>query len=302
MLIAITMLLAAVVLGLLAVAMGYVLGWADRAFHVPVDPKVLAIIDALPGVNCGGCGYVGCSEYAEAVAAGRAEVNLCAPGGASCAESLAAIMGVTVEHRLPYRAVVHCAAHRHQRLQQRDYEGEMTCAAANLVSGIQGCVYGCLGFGDCQRACPYDAIHVVDGLATVDYEKCVGCKNCARVCPRQIITMVPFKTDRMVVVACSNKDFGPAVREVCEIGCIGCQACSRHAELMQMEGHLPIIDYDRYTSGDHFGVAVGKCPRESLVYVGKPTPEDVAAVADEVLPERIEADFQTTVDDTEWRG
>lgn len=298
----ITIILAAVVLAALAVAMAYVLGWANRAFHVEVDPKVEAIIEVLPGANCGGCGYVGCAEYAEAVAKGEAEIGLCAPGGAGCSERLAQIMGVELDETYPYRAVVHCAAHLDARLQRMPYDGEPTCAAANLVAGVQGCTYGCLGFGDCTRACDYDAIHLVDGLATVDYEKCIGCKACARACPRNIITMVPFKAERMLVVACSNQDRGPDVKEVCTVGCIGCGTCSRNAELMQMEGNLPVIDYDRYDDQADFTAAREKCPREGMLYVGKPSPEDLAAVAGQDLPERIEADFNTTVDQTEWRG
>jgi ferredoxin len=178
----------------------------------------------------------------------------------------------------------------------------MTCAAANLVAGVQGCAYGCLGLGDCVRACRYDAIHVVDGLATVDYDRCIGCKACSQVCPRNIISMVPFKTERMFVVACSNKDMGPDVRLVCEVGCIGCQACSRKSELIEMDGNLPIVDYEKYEPGADFAPAMEKCPRESMVVVGKPSPADLAAVADEELPDRVEADFKTTVDDTEWRG
>jgi len=298
----VTIILAGVVLTLLAVAMAWVLGWANRAFHVEVDPKVEAVLDVLPGANCGGCGYVGCAEYAEAVVHSGANVGLCAPGGAGCSKRLAEIMGVEATESFPYRAVVHCAAKSYQRLQQFPYEGEKTCASANLVAGVQGCIYGCLGFGDCTRACDYDAIHVIDGLATVDYEKCIGCKACARVCPRNIISMVPFKAERMLVVACSNKDKGPEVKAVCEVGCIGCTACSRKAELMQMQDNLPVIDYELYKSEEQFTAAREKCPRESMIAVGKPSEEDLAAVAGEELPARVEADFETTVDDTEWRG
>jgi len=302
MLTTVTITLAAVTLTLLAIAMAYVLGWANVAFHVHVDPKVEAIIDALPGANCGGCGFVGCSEYAEAVAAGRAKVDLCGPGGADCANHLAELMGVELGESLPYRAVVCCAADEDQRLQRMPYHGEQTCAAANLVSGVQGCTFGCLGLGDCVRACNYDAIHIVRGLATVDYHKCIGCKACAAVCPRNIITMVPFKAERMVVIACSNLDKGPDVKNVCRVGCIGCQACVRKAELISMNGHLPEIDYERYQSDDHFAEAQAKCPQGIIIDVGKPTAKDLAAVADEELPEWIEADFKTTVDRTEWRG
>ena len=302
--ITLTVLLAAVLLLLLAVAMAFVLGWANRAFHVQVDPKVAAIDLALPGANCGGCGYVGCSEYAEAVASGETELTLCAPGGDSCAESLAQIMGVEISPALPFRAVVHCAATIDQRLpgNKPDYHGERTCTAANLVAGFQGCTYGCLGLGDCVRACEYDAIHIVDGVAIVDYDNCIGCKACAAACPRNIISMVPFKTDQMLVVACSNQDSGLDVKSVCTIGCIGCSACSKKCDVFTMDGKLPIIDYDAYTDQTDFGPSLEKCPRESLLFVGKPSKKDLAEVAAEEVPGRIEADFQTTVDDTEWRG
>ncbi len=302
MLTSVTLILASTVLAALAVVMAYILGWANRAFYVEVDPKVEAINNALPGANCGGCGYVGCSEYAEAVAAGQAEVNLCAPGGAGCLQALGEIMGVEVSEALPYRAVVHCGADETQRLQITEYKGERTCTAANLVGGVQGCTYGCLGLGDCVTACDYDAIHIVKGLAVVDYEKCIGCKACARVCPRNIITMVPFKTEQVLVVACSNEDFGPDVKKVCKVGCIGCKACTRIGELLKMDGNLPRIDYESYDPETAFQPILDKCNMESLVFVGKPTEADLAAVAHEEVPERVKADFKTTVDDTEWRG
>jgi len=302
--IAITILLAGLLLLALAVVMAYILGWAHQAFYVEVDPKVTAIERALPGVNCGGCGYVGCSEYAQAVAAGESPPTLCGPGGTSCAKKLAQIMGVEVAEAYPYRAVVHCAAKESQRLpvDKPQYQGEPTCAAANLVADYQGCIYGCLGLGDCVRACDYDAIHVIDGLAVVDYDNCIGCKACSVVCPRNIISMVPFKSEEMLVVACSNRDTGLEVKAVCEIGCTGCSACSRKSDDIAMEDGLPTINYEAYQKGSDFSLSIEKCPRESLLFVGRPSEADLAKVGEEDVPERIEADFKTTVDDTQWWG
>jgi len=287
----------------MAVVISYVLGWASKAFHVEVDPRVIRINEVLPAANCAGCGYVGCNDYAEAVASGEASVSLCAPGGPSCAEAVAEIMGVEVDETWPYRAVVHCSAHTEQRLLRTEYRGEATCGAANLVNDVQGCVYGCLGLGDCVRVCDYDAIHVIEGLATVDYEKCTGCGACVDVCPRHIISRIPFKVAEVLVVKCSNKDFGLEVKKVCQVGCIGCKACTKFSDLLVMQGNLPIVDYqtDSYLAAD-FAASLEKCPAESLVFVGTPTREDIAATTDEELPERIEPEFETTVDRADWWG
>ncbi len=291
---------------LLAVGATTVLGWANRAFHVEVDPRIDRVLAALPGANCGGCGYVGCGPYAEAVVERGEAVDKCPVGGASVAEAVAEVMGIEVAQSWPKRPAVHCRARTEQRLGRHPYTGEATCAAANFVAGVQGCTYGCLGFGDCVRSCAFDAIHIVDGVAVVDYEACTGCGACARVCPRNIISMVPFKRSRMLVVACSNLDMGKDVKNVCATGCIGCKACGRRSPIFSFagEGDLPRIDYEAYEEADADGVrtAIEKCPMEGLVFVGKPTSRDVAAAGDEEVPDVVMADFKTTADDAEWRG
>jgi len=288
----------------MAVVLSYILGWANKRFHVDVEPRVVAVIDALPGANCGGCGYVGCGEYAEAVVLEHEAVNRCTVGGQSCALDVAAIMGVEVGETLPYRPIVHCGAHTDDRLGRNEYRGENHCTAANLVTDVQGCTYGCLGFGDCARACQFDALHVIDGLATVNYEKCVGCGACARVCPRNIITITPFKSDQMLAVTCSNKDKGKDVMAVCRVGCIGCGACTRASGLFAIENNLSTINYDAYNPTCSLDVmeACKKCPRQRLVFVGMPTDKEREKATDIEAPEVVEPDFKTTVDDTEWRG
>ena len=182
--------------------------------------------------------------------------------------------------------------------------GEKSCAPANLVTDIQGCIYGCLGFGDCATACNFDAIHVEDGLARVDYEKCVGCGACAKACPRNIISMVPFKSDNMLVIECSNLDSGKDVKSVCKVGCLGCKACGRASDMFTIANNLAVVDYDHYTVENLETAIKGvqKCPRSRLVFVGQPTDEDILAVAEEKLPDIIVPKFKTTVDDTEWQG
>ena len=288
----------------MAVVLSYVLGWASKKFHVEVDQRVLSIMDALPGANCGGCGYVGCGEYAEAVVLANESVTKCTVGGQSCAAEVAAIMGVEVGETLPFRPIVHCGAHYEDRLGRNEYRGEMRCTEANLVTDVQGCTYGCLGFGDCARACNFDALHVVDGLATVDYEKCVGCGACAKVCPRNIITITPFKSERMLAVTCANKDKGKDVSAVCTVGCIGCGACARTSKLFSIVDNLSPIDYDNYSTEctEDALEACRKCKRQRLVFVGKPTARELEQTKDMEAPALVEPDFKTSVDDTEWRG
>jgi len=301
-----TIALAAGTMLLLAVFVGWALGVADRKLYVAVDPKITAVNAALPGANCGGCGYVGCGDYAEAVVTKGAAVNLCGPGGPSCSQAIAGILGVAVDQSWPKRPIVHCTAERKDRLQSVEYRyGDKTCQAANLVNGVQGCVYGCLGFGDCVAACDYDAIEVKNGLARVVYDKCIGCGACAKACPRNIISMVPFKSSRILAVLCSSKDVGKEVRDVCNVGCVACKLCEKGSALFKLVNNVPTIDYDRYdpkASKAELDKVVEKCPREALVWVGKPSPEDLAATKDDKLPTRVEAQFETTVDKTDWRG
>ncbi len=300
----ITIGLAAGIMLMMALVVSYILGWANQKFAVEIDPRVEAVLDALPGANCGGCGFLGCSDYAVAVVADGAPVDKCPVGGAACTAAVANIMGVEVGESLPFRPIVHCGAKKQDRLKRADYIGEQRCASANLVAGIQGCTYGCLGFGDCTRACNYNAIHVVDGLAVVDYDACIGCGACAKVCPRNLITITPFRAERIMAVTCANKDKGKDVMAVCRVGCIGCKACSRVSDVITIQDNLSVIDYDNYSDEcmPDLLKACEKCPRNRLVFVGKPTKEEAEAAEKISTVDVVEPDFKTTVDDTEWRG
>ena len=303
----VTIFLAAATLFSMAIVLTYILGWANKAFHVEVDERIERIMDEIPGANCGGCGYAGCGEYANAVVNEGAAVDLCAPGGNSCASAIAEIMGVKVGDKLPFYPIVHCGATYNERLGRSQYMGEVKCITANLVADFQGCVYGCLGFGDCASVCDYDAIHVVNGLATVDYEKCIGCGACSRVCPRNIITITPFKSKRMLAILCCNKDSGKEVSKVCSIGCLGCKACTRISPLFTVSNNLSTINYeeDLEDKMEELMAASKKCPRKRITFVGSPLEKDEEGTLPdegEEPPEVIEADFKTTVDDTKWRG
>ena len=262
---------AAAVMLLLAVVMSSVLGWANRTFHVEVDPRIEKIDVVLPGANCGGCGSVGCSEYAESIVLRSNDVTLCPVGGPGLADAIASIMGVQATMQIPKKAVIHCRGHASEKLGRTDYVGEKSCSAAHLVAGQQACVFGCLGLGECVDACEYDAIHIVNGLAEVDYDNCIGCGACSKVCPRELISMEPFKSDEILVVQCANLDPGAATRKQCNVGCIGCKACVKiEPDYFEMTGNLATVhalDYD--AEAEHTAV-MEKCPTGVIVRVGKP--------------------------------
>jgi len=266
----ITIAIAATTLFLLSVVVSWILGWANIKFRVEVDPKIEEVLEALPGANCGGCGYMGCSDYAAAIVTDGVPVTSCSVGGAACAAQIAGIMGVEAGEMVKKYAVVHCGSHSADRTVKTAYRGEKRCAAANQVAGVYGCTYGCLGFGDCVQACNYDAVHVVDGLATVDYKKCIGCGACSRVCPRGIIEITPFPESSVPTVACSNKEKGKDSRAVCRTSCIACKACTKLSDIFTVEDNLSRCDSSSYNSDLSEDVlqAVEKCPTNCIKFLG----------------------------------
>lgn len=256
----------------MAIILSYVLGWANKKFMVEVEPKIEAVRDALPGANCGGCGYIGCSDYAVAIVADNEPVNKCTVGGEACAKAIADIMGVEVGDMVPLHAIVNCNAPLSSRLGRTQYMGEQRCASAQQVAGVQACTFGCLGYGDCVLACNYDAIHILDGLARVDYKKCIGCGACTKACPRGIISIEGFREDTIPVVACSNKDKAKDAKAACDNACVGCKACAKASDLFTISNNLSKCSYDNYSAQKHEEAvnAMEKCPTGCILFMGTP--------------------------------
>ena len=264
-----TVILAVAVLGGLGVVFGFVLAFAAKAFAVEKDPREEAISECLPGANCGGCGYAGCGGYAAAVVKGEAPVNACAAGGAAVAAQIGEIMGVAAGDSVKMVAAVHCSGGGADKAKY-EYIGVHDCLAAARLpgGGPMACQFGCLGMGTCEKVCPFDAIHVVDGVAKVDEDKCKACNKCVDICPRHIIALEPYKTKRHVTIPCSSKAKGPAVTKVCSDGCIGCSMCAKACpkEAINMVDNLAVIDYDKCIG---CGICAQKCPRKLITVDGK---------------------------------
>lgn len=243
-------------------ALGLLVAVASNAFTEVENPKLEAVLAALPGANCGACGFAGCAAYAAAVVDGAAPPGVCPVGGASCASRLARIMGVERKATLRQVALVRCTGGGRDREKYR-YEGAADCLSASQVpgGGALSCAYGCLGLGSCAAACPFGAITVAEGAARVDEERCKGCLKCIPACPRHLITLIPYGAD--VSVLCMNRDRGAQARMVCADGCIACGLCEKGCpcDAIHVEGLCARIDYDKCIS---CGACVDACPRHLI--------------------------------------
>lgn len=247
---------------------------ASEKLKVKVDPNIEKITEALPGLDCGACGFPGCAQYAKAVAKDPQLIGKCAPGGKECSNLIAEILNLEVSGGgAPKRPLVHCRAHKEDKKFYGEYQGIATCTAANALPPVQACSFGCLGFGDCVSSCKFSAIEIIDGLATVNYEKCTGCGACARACPRYIIDMVPFNEDAIMVVACSSKENGKTNRSICQVGCIACGICAKMSDKFTIAENLAEMDYAKYQANEGNEKAYAKCPTGVIVYRGKGAPE-----------------------------
>jgi electron transport complex protein RnfB len=254
----------------LATGFAIVLLIANEKLKVKVDPKVEQIHQALPNLDCGACGFAGCSQYAKAVLNNPELLGRCAPGGPETSAKIASILNLQVSDSGPnQRPIVHCRAHTDDKTFYAKYQGIQTCTSANALANVQACNFGCLGFGDCVKACRFDALHMVDGLATVDYDKCTGCSACSKACPRNLIEMVPFSHEDMLTVACNSKESGKVTRSICKVGCIGCGLCAKQSDIFTVQDNLARVDYARYEPTEQTKTAIEKCPTGVIVFRGK---------------------------------
>lgn len=248
-------------IGGIGLASGVALALADKYLSIPEDPRVAEIAALLPGVNCGGCGYAGCLDYARAIAQQGAAVTLCAPGGPECVSAIAACLGIEAAATARQVAIVRCCGDNTEALRRAHYNGIVDCAAAQATAGgDKACAYGCLGYGSCARVCPVQAVAVEQGLARIIKSACIACGRCISVCPRALIRLVPASATLHVL--CHSRDKGPAVKKVCGTGCIGCRLCVKAAgDAMVMEGFLAAVNYDRPPANDQ---VVEVCPTRCL--------------------------------------
>jgi electron transport complex protein RnfB len=264
------------VLGLM---FGFSLAAAAMKFHVETNPLVDRVRAVLPSANCGACGFAGCTAYAEAVVE-RTDVapSLCAPGRAGVANRVAELTGKAAGDILDRMVVMTCHGTSAYAREEAEYAGIPTCGAAALVfGGPRACKNGCLGLGDCVRACPFDALSIgAGGIAQVDVAKCTGCAICVPVCPKDLFTLYPRQ--HRVELSCVAREKQAVVRATCMVGCTLCRKCVAKcpAGAIEWDGRTILIDHEKCVAyGPSCNEAcVDICPSTILHRVGQsPRPE-----------------------------
>ena len=247
----------------IAAFLGILIVIVSHFFQMPVDTRKEELLAALPGANCGGCGFAGCDGYAQFLADGSSDTSLCAVGGAACSAELASILGVEAKSPVPRVVRLLCQGSSVHTSRRYEYLGTLTCNAAHgLLGGPGACTYGCLGFGDCVTVCAFHALSIEDGIVSVDVNECTACGQCVKMCPKDLLQLFPQTAD--VAVLCRNTWPGAQTRKNCDIGCIGCQKCVKTCPVGAISmggGALAVIDQSLCT---HCGACVTVCPTNSI--------------------------------------
>lgn len=263
-----------ITLGVIGALAAVILFFVAKKFYVYEDPRIDDVEAALPGANCGACGLPGCRGFAEAcVKADELDKLFCPVGGSDTMANVGNILGKTASSADPTVAVVRCNGSCENRAHTNVYDGVQTCGIAhNLYGGETACSWGCLGLGDCEVSCKFDALYINPEtmLPEIDEEKCTSCGACVKACPRLLIEIrKKGPKSRRIYVSCMNKDKGAAAKKACDVACIGCSKCFKVCpfEAITMANNLAFIDDQKCRLCRK---CVPECPTSAIIELNFP--------------------------------
>lgn len=250
--------------GGLGLILGITLAYVYKKLSSAGDELENRVKSALPGSNCGACGFPGCAVYAEKIAKENVAINKCLPGSKEVIEKLAEIMGKDVLAPEKKIAALICRGGKDECRERFIYDGGTDCRQAYIMhGGNKSCVFGCVGLGHCAMICPFHAIKISKNhLPVIDEKKCTGCGICVKECPKNVLRLIPHT--KLVYLACVSTDKGKAVKDVCTVGCFTCHICIRACpyQALTMVNNLPVMDFSKCTD---CGICVQRCPTDSYV-------------------------------------
>ena len=261
-----TIVVAIASLGGLTLVLVSMLILANKKLYVYEDPRIDAVEDMLPHANCGACGFPGCRSFAEALVSGKTLPGKCTVSSEEGRMAIADFLGVALGAEEKRVARLACAGGTNVARNRAKYQGLGTCQAASLVSGGgKGCFWGCLGHGDCEAVCDFDAITMDPfSLPVVDEDKCTACGDCVEACPKDLFSLQPIS--HQLWVACKNLEAGDEILEECQVACTACGKCAMDApgNLINMENNLPVINY---SENHRTQVPIQRCPTGAIVWL-----------------------------------
>lgn len=258
---------ALIFMGGLGVLLAGVIAFANRKLYVEEDPRVDEVEELLPGTNCGACGCPGCRAFAEACVGGSANPSQCTVSSPDMRTFIADFLGVEASGSEKVVARLACAGGNHVARMRAHYSGMDSCRAAVAAGGGgKACAWGCLGLGDCDESCDFDAIHMDQhGLPVVDEDKCVACNDCVEACPLDLFELHPVS--HKLWVACKSLAEGDDALADCAVACTGCARCAADAPegLIQIKQNLAVIDYTKNQLATP--IAIQRCPTGAIVWL-----------------------------------
>jgi electron transport complex protein RnfB len=282
-----TVLITILSLSLLALISAVILYFVAQKFKIFEDPRIDEVQAILPAANCGGCGFAGCRNFAEALVTAETFEGLnCPVGGSETMTAAARILGKEAVYVDPQVAVLLCNGTPEFRPHTSKYDGASDCRISNnLYLGETDCSYGCMGLGDCVRACSFSAMYIdsTSGLPVIIDEKCVACGACVKACPRNLIELRKrAKKERKIYVACSNCDKGGPAKRACSVACTGCTKCQKVCtfDAITIDKNLAYIDAVKCT---FCRKCVDECPTNAIIELNFPLKKTKGELLEETV-------------------
>ena len=252
----------------LGVLFATILALAYKKLRVYEDPRIDKVEEMLPSANCGACGVPGCRAFAEKVVNNELNPGKCTVSSPDAIIDIANYLGIEASTETKRVARLLCAGGNNEAQNISNYKGGLsTCRGEAIVAGgPKECSWGCLGLGDCEEICDFDAIHMNDdGLPVVDPVLCTACGDCVEVCPKELFTLMPI--DQHLIVQCRSLLEGDLAENKCSVACTGCARCAADAApgVIEIIDNLAVINYD-FNNLTSRGATL-RCPTDAIVWL-----------------------------------